>query len=117
MLLVLACGIAFAAYRLFWWPPPEVNATSYLAAYLALLTTTSLGSFFARPSWRRPCQGFAFFNWCNFVFIIWALDGSRLTIGGWWTVQGCWMGVVLGVLCALVAGWLFEPPSGGPRPA
>jgi hypothetical protein len=71
MLLVLACGIAFAAYRSFWWPPPDQNERFHLSAYLAVLVTATLGSFFARPGWRRPFQAFALFAWCNLLFVMW----------------------------------------------
>ena len=117
LFLVLACGIASAAYRFFWWPPPDTNWRSYLAAYLALLTTTSLGSFFARPSLRRSSQGFASFGWCNLIFLMWVCDGLNLSDGGERIVLGCQIGVVFGVLCAVVAAWLLEPPSGSQRPA
>ena len=116
LLLVLACGVALGAYRSFWWPPPDTNGRSYLAAYLAVLTTTTLGSFFARLSWRRPSQGFALFGWCHLVFVMWVCDGLSLSDGGDRIVLECQMGVVFGVLCAVVAAWLLEPPGGGQRP-
>jgi hypothetical protein len=112
LLLVLACGVAFAAYRFFMWPPPDTNGRTYLAAYLSLLTTTSLGSFFARPSWRRSSQGFASFGWCHLIFLMWVCDGLNLRDLGGTIVLGCQMGVVFGVLCAIVAAWLLEPPRG-----
>jgi hypothetical protein len=117
LLLVLACGVAFAAYRFFWQPPPDPNAGPYLSAYLALLATASLGSFFAWPRWRRPSQGFALYGWCNLVFVM--RGGFRLTTMGdaQWIVQGSQMGVVFGILSALLAAWLLEPPSGGQRNA
>jgi hypothetical protein len=117
LLLVLACGITFAAYRYFWKPPPDPNARPYLSAFLTLLATASLGSFFARPSWRRPCQGFAFFGWCELVFVIWG--GFRLTnmADAQRVVEGSQLGVVFGVLSALAVTWLLEPPSEGEREA
>src|SRR4051794_5310440 len=71
LLLVLAFGLAFGAYRYFWQPPPNPNARPYLSAYLAILAIASLGSFFARPGWRRPSQGYALFGWCNLIFVLW----------------------------------------------
>ena len=117
LLLVLACGVAFAAYRYFWWPPPDQNVRFHLSVYLVFLATATLGSFFARPGWRRPFQAFALFAWCNFVFVMWGgfvvsslYDEQRV-------VEASNSGVVFGFLSALVAFWLFEPPGGGHRPA
>lgn len=113
LLLILACGVAFAAYRYFWKPPPHPNARLYLSAYLVLLAAATLGSFYARPRWRRPAQGFALFGWCNLVFVMW---------GGFWltffpdaerVVEGSQMGVVFGTLSALIAALLLESPSEG----
>jgi hypothetical protein len=117
LLLVVACGIAFAAYRYFWQPAPDPNARPYLSAFLALLATASLGSFFARPSWRRPCQGFASFGWCNLVFVMWGGFGLKTIIDARRIVEGSQMGVVFGVLSAILAAWLLEPPSEGQRQA
>ena len=115
IVLVLVCGIGFAGYRLFFLPSPSPNPRFYLSSFLALLATASLGSFCAYPRWRRACQGFATFGWLDLVYIVW---------GGFWVGQpqharqvaeGSQIGVVFGLLCALLAWWLFEPPGGCPR--
>jgi hypothetical protein len=112
MLFVLACGVAFAAYRYFWWSSPSQDVRFHLSAYLAILATATLGSFCARPRWRRPFQAFALFVWCNFLFVMY---------GGFWVstpydkfvvIEASKSGVVLGFLCALVAFRLFDPPGG-----
>ena len=113
LLLVLACGVAFAAYRYFWWPPPDQNVRFHLSAYLVILTTATLGSFVARPGWRRPFQAFALFAWCNLLFVMW---GGLILSSGYdehRVVEASKSGVVFGFLSALVAYWLFDQPGGG----
>src|SRR5262249_24040243 len=61
-----------------------------------LLSTTSLGSFFARPSLRRSSQGLASFGWCNLIFLMWVCDGLNLSdgVGGSsWAVRWAWSSV------------------------
>jgi hypothetical protein len=112
LLLVLACAIAFAAYSYFW-QPGTWNTGLYLSAYLALLSPATLGSFFARPGWRRPFQGFALFGWCNLVIVLLRVGFQPTMISSplEWIEEGAQMGLVFGVLAALLAGWLLEPPS------
>ena len=112
LLFVLACGVAFAAYRYFWWPPPDQNVRFHLSIYLAILTTATLGSFSARSGWRRPFQAFALFAWCNLLFVMWGglvlssdYDQHRV-------VEASKSGVVFGFLSAILAYWLFDPPGG-----
>ncbi len=117
LLLILACGVAFAAYRYFWWPPPDPNVRFHLSVYLVILVTATLGSFFARPSWRRPFQAFALFAWCNLVFVMWGGFVLSTDYDSYRVVEASKSGVVFGSLSALVALWLFERPGGGQRPA
>jgi hypothetical protein len=116
LLLVLACGIAFAGYRYFWQPPPDTNPRPNLSAHLILLATATLGSFFARPRWRRPCQGFAVFAWLNLAFVLWGGFGLTTYEDVERVVQGSQLGTVFGVLAALLATWVLEPPVVDPPP-
>ncbi|MDB5352077.1 MAG: hypothetical protein JWN86_3324 [Planctomycetota bacterium] len=111
LLVVLSAGVAMAAYRYFWQPAPNPNARLYLAAYLALLSTASLGAFFGRPGWRRLFRGYALFGWCNLAFVMWGGFGLSTIYDARRLVEGSQMGVVFGVLSGLVATWLFEPPG------
>ena len=113
MLLILAFAIGLAAYRVYWKPSPDPNARPILSAYLAVLTLASLGSFVARPRWRRPYQGFALFGWCNLVFVVWCGFWLSTIYDAERVVVGCELGILLGLLCALLAGWLFEPACDG----
>ena len=111
LLLVLASGLAFGTYRYFWQPPPNSNARAYLSAYLSLLAIASLGSFFARSGWRRPSQGYALFGWSNLVFVMWGGFGLSTIYDAQRVVEGSKMGVAFGVIVALLAAWLLEPPD------
>ena len=111
LLLVLATGIALACYRLFWKPPPDPNARPYLSAFLVLLATASLGSVFGRPALRRPFRGFALYGWCNLVFILHGGFVLKTVYDARRIVEGSQMGVVFGVLSAILAAWLLEPPG------
>jgi hypothetical protein len=112
-LLIASLGIALAAYRYLWMPPPNPNARPHLSVYLAILSLTTLGSFLAQPAWRRPCQGYALFAWLNLVLVMY---------GGFWlsdiydaerVIHGARLGMSLGLLCALLTAWLLpEPPPG-----
>ena len=110
-LLIVSIGIALAAYRYLWMPVPNPNARPNLAAYLAVLTLTTLGSFLGNRRWRRPCQGYSLFAWLNLIFVMY---------GGFWlndysdaerVVHGSRLGMSLGILCSLLAGWLLEEPA------
>ncbi len=115
IVLVLVSGIGFAAYRLFLLPPPSPNPRFYLSSFLALLATASLGSFCAYPRLRRACQGFATFGWLDLVFVVWGGFWVRLNQDARQVAEGSQIGVMFGLLCALLAWWLFEPPGSGPR--
>jgi hypothetical protein len=117
LLFVLACGVAFAAYRYFLWPPPDDNVRFHLSVYLVALVTATLGSFFARPGWRRPFQAFALFAWCNLVFVMWGGFVLATDYDSHRVVEASKSGVVFGFLSALVAAWLLEPPRGSQRHA
>jgi hypothetical protein len=117
IVLVLVCGIGFAAYRLFWLLPPSLNTRFFLSSFLSLLATASLGSFYAYPRWRRACQGFATFAWLELVFVVWGGFWVRSPQDARQVVEGSQMGMVFGLLCAVLAWWLFEPPGSGPREA
>jgi hypothetical protein len=114
-LLIVCIAIALAGYRYLWRPPPDPNARAYFACYLAILSFATLASFFGRQGWRRPCQGYATFGWLNLIFVLW---------GGFWlsniydadrVIHGVRLGVVLGVLCAVLAAWLLEKPKAIPE--
>jgi hypothetical protein len=115
LVIVLVCGVAFGAYRYFWNPAPDWNAWPYFALFLAFLSTATLGSFCARPRWRRSFQGFAAFGWCDLVFMMSGGFGAVNYDDGQRIAACSQMGVVFGFLCAIVAGWMFEPVSGDPR--
>jgi hypothetical protein len=120
MVLIIVCGLAFAAYHLFWEPPPGPNPRGELSAFLACLAIASLGSFFARPTWRRAFQGFAAFGWCELAFVVWRGFAQQTISDVLWISEGSRMGVVLGILCAILAVWLLEPvraPSAAVRSA
>jgi hypothetical protein len=114
-LLILCLAIVLAGYRYLWRPPPDPNARAHLACYLAILSFTTLGSFIGRPNWRRPCQGYATLGWLVLVCILWGgfklsdiYDAERV-------VHGVKLGIVLGCLCAVLAGWLLEKPGARPE--
>lgn len=117
ILLVLVCGIGFAAYRLFWLLPPSPNRRFFLSSFLSLLAMASLGSFYAYPRWRRACQGFAVFGWLELVFVVWGGFWVRATQDARQVAEGSQMGMVFGLICAILAWWLFEPPGSRPREA
>jgi hypothetical protein len=107
LVLVAVCGLGFAAYRLYWGPSsyPGLGARANSSAFLACVAVASLGSFFARPRWRRGFQGFAAFGWLELVFVIWRHIESQDNAE---TID---MGLLFGLLCAIVAWWLFDPPQ------
>jgi hypothetical protein len=109
LLLVAVCGIAFAAYHLYWGPSSYrgLGGSANASAFLACLAVASLGSFFARPRWRRAFQGFAAFGWLELVFVISRYIESHANEA---IID---LGLIFGVLCAIVAWWLFEPPAEG----
>jgi hypothetical protein len=77
VILTLVSGIAFASYRYFWQPGPATNSMFYLAIFLACVAMSSLGSFCARPRWRRVFQGFTSFGWLELVFGMWGSLAAR----------------------------------------
>jgi hypothetical protein len=107
VLLVVVFGIVFAAYRLYWSPSsyPGLGARANSSAFLACLSLASLGSFFAKPRWRRGFQGFAAFGWLELVFLIWRHMESQEN------AELVDMGLLFGVLCAILAWRLFELPG------
>jgi hypothetical protein len=83
----------------------------YLACYLAMLAFATLGSFFGKQKWRRPCQGFAVYGWIHLVCVLWGgfrfsdiYDALRM-------IRGVQLGFVVGILVAILSGWLLEPPK------
>jgi hypothetical protein len=109
LVLIVVCGVAFASYRYFWQGTPQPNARPWLSAFLACLAIASLGSFFGHPRFRRSFQGFTVFGFYELIFVAWggfwwatARDGLRIA-------EASKMGIVFGLLCALIAGWLFQP--------
>ena len=113
-LAIVCIAIPLAAYRYLWQPPPDPNAQAYLATYLAILTMATLGSFFGQPPWRRVCQGYAAFAWLNFVFVMYAGFWLSEIYDALRVVQGSRLGFILGILCAVLAGWLLEEPPAKP---
>jgi hypothetical protein len=111
VLLIAFAAIAFAAYRYFWQPPPDPNARLYLSAFLVLLSTATLGSFLAHPRWRRAFQGFAALGWCELVCVAWCGFGWDNFSDARRIAEGSQMGMVFGVLSAILSAWLFEPPG------
>jgi hypothetical protein len=111
LVFVAFCRIAFAAYRYFFQPVPFSNARLYLSAFLACLAIATLGSFCGRPTWRRSFQAFAAFGWLELIFGMRGGLQARTPFDGRRITEGSQMGIVFGILCAILAGWLFEPPS------
>jgi hypothetical protein len=109
ILLIVICGISFAAYRYFWQPAPDPNARPNLFSFLAFLTLASLGSFFARPKWRRSCQAFAAFGWLDLILCMWGSLSLKNHEESTLIIECAQIGMVFGLLCGIVAGWLFEP--------
>jgi hypothetical protein len=110
LILILTVAVGLAAWRHFWVPAPDANARLYLAAYLVLLASASLGAFFAWPRWRRAYRGYALFGWCNFAFVMRGGFGLTTIYDARNLIQGSQSGVVLAVLSALLATLLLEPP-------
>jgi len=79
-----------------------------LAAYLAVLTITTLGSFFAREKWRRSCQSYSLFAWLNLVFVIYGGFWLRNIYDAERVVHGARLGISLGILCAVLFSWLLS---------
>ena len=117
LLLVLSAGLAFGAFRYFWELSGAPNVRPFLTAYLALLTSATLGAFLGRPSLRRPCQGYAAFGWCNLIFVLWGGFWVNTYFDGVRIVEGSKMGMAFGAVCAIVAAWSLEPPRGAGPPA
>jgi hypothetical protein len=114
LLLIASIAIALAVYLYLWMPAPNPNARPYLASYLAVLTMTTLGSKYATRTWRRPCQGYALCAWLNLAFVMWGGFGLSDIYDAERVVHGAKLGIGLGILCALLAGWLLkEPPEAG----
>lgn len=59
--------------------------------------------FHARPTWRRPSQGFSLFGWCNLAFVIRGGFGPSTITDAERIVEGSRMGVAFGVIAALLA--------------
>ena len=116
LLLVLAAGMAFGAFRYFWQPAPHPNMTLFLSAYLATLAIATLGAFLGRPVLRRPCQGYAAFGWLNLLCVL----RGGLVISNFYdaqtVVEGSQMGMAFGAICALVAARILEPPRSAKAP-
>jgi len=106
--LTAIVAIALAGYRFLWNPPPDPNAQAYFACYLAALAFATLAAFLGRPHWRRSCQGFAAYGWMHLIFVLWG--GFRLSdiYDALRLIQGVKLGFVLGVLVALLSGWLLK---------
>ena len=99
------------SYRYLWNPPPDPNARAYLAVFLATLAMTTLGSFFATAELACACQGYAAFGWLMLVCVLWG--GFKLSdiYDALRVIHGCRLGLMLGLICAVLAAWLLEPPK------
>jgi hypothetical protein len=113
LILVAVFGIAFAGCVLFWLPLPSPNFRPFLSAFLVCLSLASMGSFFAKPRWRRAFQGFAVFGWFQLVCVLWGGFGVHLIRDAERVAEGSQIGMLFGVLTGILAWWLFEPPSTG----
>ena len=123
-LIVLFCAAAAGTYRAFWDPAApydwDPNHQVLALVYLALLTTATVGIWFANRGLRRFCLGYAAFGWACLIFKLhWSLDGSSYGGGG-----GAWhnsiakdslMAISFGALCGLAAHLLLRPPA-SPKP-
>jgi hypothetical protein len=106
VVLVLVAGIAFGAFRAF----PEAWHKKWFATNLAILTTASLACRFSRPYWRRFWMGYALFGWAYLVCALYGGFGIKFD----YEVQSLEihsrMGMVFGLLCAIIAFWILPPP-------
>jgi hypothetical protein len=106
-MLILSIGLALTVYRYLWIPTPIPHSRPHLAAYLAILTMTMLGSFLAGPRPRLVCQGYSLFAWLNLIFVMHCGFWMREFNDAERVVHGSYLGISLGILCGVLAGWLF----------
>jgi hypothetical protein len=112
MTVVLFASIALGGVRMFW-DPGSTNYEVYFAAYLAGLSTSTLGSRLARGRWRRFWQGYALFGWIYLAFVLHGGFGIRTIYDAQAMAKHAPMGMVIGLLGAIAATWLPPPEWSG----
>lgn len=111
---VLFVALAAAGYRILW-SADHPNARLWLAMFLALITTATLGAWRGHLAVRRQCLGYAAFGWTHLLVVLilfgWPLadiyDAERMT-------SSAQAGMIMGLLAAIAASWLLprSVPSG-----
>jgi hypothetical protein len=114
MILGIVAAVAMAGYRAF---GDQREYPFNFTVYLAVLTTASLGSRYARPWWRRFWLGYAAFGWVYLILVLrcgfWVgYVSDAMGLGA-----NSLMGLFFGTLCGALAIWLLPPPSVSPPSA
>jgi hypothetical protein len=107
---MLFAAVAAAGYRAIW-SPNHPNALAWLAIFLAVLMTATLGAWRGHLIIRRACLGYAAFGWADLAFVQvlfgWNFqtiyDAERMT-------TSCQTGLWLGLLAAIAATWILPAP-------
>jgi len=107
--VVLFAALAAGGYRAFY-TDQHPNAWLWLALFLALLTTATLGAWRGHAAIQRACMGYAAFGWAHLVFVLilysWPVkyiqDAENLT-------RNARIGMLLGLLAAIGATWMLRP--------
>ena len=96
------------------------NSRMLFAAYVAVLTTTSLGDIYTRPRWRRLWLGYSLFGWAYLLLVLRGGFGFTPDVYAENLSRFCVLGLLMGFICALIAHLLTglqergEHDEGGP---
>ena len=115
--MVLFAPLAAGGYRAFY-SDQHPNAWLWLALFVALLTTATLGAWRGHPAIRRQCLGFAAFGWAHLVFVLGLYGWPLATFGDAERMAtNARMGMLIGLLASIAATWVLPrpPKHSGPQ--
>jgi hypothetical protein len=108
---MLFVAVAAAGYRALW-SSDHPNALAWLAIFLAVLTTATLGAWRGHLVVRRACLGYAAFGWADLPIVLILFGWKFETIyDAEQMVTSCQTGLWLGLLSAIAATWILPRPA------
>jgi hypothetical protein len=110
---VLFAALAAGSYRLLW-SDQHPNALLWLAIFLGLLTTATLGAWRGHTGFRRQSLGYAAFGWAHLAIVLvlfgWPLNDFASAER---VATNSQAGILIGVLAAIAATWVLPPAATG----
>jgi len=103
LFVVLIIGLALGIHRIFWGHSSYFDSRILFTAYVSVLTTASLGAYYARQRWRRLWLGYSLFGWAYLVLVLRGGFGFTPDVYAENLSKFCVLGLLMGLICALIA--------------